>query len=136
MLHLATSLKARYKRVGAVGFCYGGWAVAQLASSAHSPAPVDCIAFAHPTMLEKSEIDEISVPVQILAPEHDDQFTPELKAYALSTIPNKNVAFDYQYFPGLQHAFAVRGDPSNRAEQEGMQRAKDAVVLWLRQWLQ
>ncbi len=109
--------------------------MSQLASGAHNPALVDCIAFAHPSLLEKSEIDEISVPVQILAPEHDDQFTPEMKAYTLSTLPKKNVPFDYQYFPGLQHAFAIRGDQSNKPEQEGMQRAKDAVVLWLRQWL-
>ena len=121
--------------MGAIGFCYGGWAVAELASAAHDPSPVDCIAFAHPSLLDKSEIDSIRVPIQILAPEHDDQFTPELRAYTLGVLPSNGVAFDYQYFPGLQHAFAVRGDSDDEAEQWGMERAKNAAVLWFCQWL-
>ena len=131
---VAKVLKSQYKRLGAVGFCYGGWAVFKLGSQEKNGL-VDCIATAHPSLLENQEIDRVSVPVQILAPEHDDMFSEDLKAHATAAIPKLGVAFDYQYFPGLQHAFAVRGDPSNTGEQNGMERAKDCVVMWLRQWL-
>lgn len=80
-------------------------------------------------------MDEINVPVQIVAPEHDMVFTPELKAYANAVIPTKGVAYDYQYFPGVQHGFASRGDPKNPTERRAMIRAKNAMVGWMREWL-
>ncbi|KAJ5779262.1 Alpha/Beta hydrolase protein [Penicillium paradoxum] len=129
----AQSLRSRYRRTGAVGFCFGGWAVFRL--GAKDRDLVDCISVAHPTLLEKSEIDTVGVPVQILAPEIDPMFTPELKAYSNLVLPKLGVAYDYQFFPGLEHAFAIRGDPGNAAERKGMERAKNAAVFWMRQWL-
>ena len=134
MLAVCRELKLRYKRLGAVGFCYGAWAVFRLGSTDNSGL-VDCISIAHPSNLEKEEIDKVGVPVQILAPEIDAMFTEELKAYTTSTIPKLGVPFDYQYFPRIEHAFASRGDPDNQDERDGMERAKDCIVLWLRQWL-
>lgn len=60
-----------YKRVGAIGFCYGGWAVFQL--GAKSNPLVDCISMAHPSLMTEAEIEAVGVPVQILAPETDTQ---------------------------------------------------------------
>lgn len=96
---------------------------------------MDCISVTHPSFLEKSEIDQVGVPVQVMAPEIDPMFTPELKAYSNQVLPTLGVAYDYQFFPGLEHAFAIRGDPGNTAEQKGMARAKNAAVFWMRQWL-
>ena len=130
----ARALRSQYKRVGAIGFCFGGWAVFRLGAKS-SDSIVDCISTGHPTWLEKSEIENVGVPVQILAPEFDTQFTPELKAFANSVIPTLGVPYDYQYFPGLEHAFATRGDEKNVAEYKGMLRAKAAAVAWFRLWL-
>ena len=96
---------------------------------------VDAISTAHPSILTKEEVNAISVPVQILAPEHDPQLTPELKAYCNSTIPSLNVPYDYQYFPGLRHGFAVRCDLKDEQAKKGLERAKNSVVSWFAQWL-
>lgn len=96
---------------------------------------MDCISTAHPTDLEEEEIRSVAVPVQIMAPEMDPKFTPELKAFSNATIPTLNVAYDYQFFPGLAHAFAIRGNPQDPQERKGMARAKDAAVYWFRLWL-
>ena len=40
---------------------------------------MDCISTAHPSWLTEEEIEGVGVPVQILAPEIDPVFTPELK---------------------------------------------------------
>ena len=69
---------------------------------------MDCISTAHPSLLTKEEINEVGVPAQIIAPEHDPLFDSEMKAYANATIPTLNVAYDYQYFPGVAHGFAVK----------------------------
>jgi len=69
---------------------------------------VDAISVAHPSLLTKEEIDNIAVPVQILAPETDGMYTPELKEHSLRVLPEKGVEFDYQYFPKLSHGFAAK----------------------------
>ncbi|KAH8896519.1 putative hydrolase [Thozetella sp. PMI_491] len=130
----AKALKSQYKRVGALGFCFGGWAVFRLGAKT-SENLVACISTAHPSLLEKGEIDNVRVPVQVLAPEIDPQFTPELKQYANQVIPTLSIPYDYQHFPGVEHAFAVRGDSKNEAEYQAMLRAKAAATSWFRFWL-
>ena len=85
---------------------------------------VDCISTAHPSLLEKCEIEAVRVPVQIMAPEFDPMFTDELKVFSNQTIPKQGLAYDYQYFPGVEHAFASRGDPNNQAERKGMKKGE------------
>ncbi|CAF9928030.1 MAG: hypothetical protein HETSPECPRED_006733 [Heterodermia speciosa] len=127
----AKSLKAElgFKKVGAVGYCYGGWAVFQLGKK--SNPLVDAISTAHPSLLTKEEINDVGVPAQILAPEHDPVFVPEMKAYANETIPKLNVAYDYQYFPGVAHGFAIKcNDEGSDLDKKSLERAKNAVVGW------
>jgi len=137
MKALARFLRTKHRRIGAIGFCYGGSAVFQLGGkSAGDDGPlVDCISAAHPTFLEKEEMSDVAVPVQMIAPEKDPKFTQELKAFAVLEIPQLGVPFDYQYFPGLEHGFAVRGHQQNEAEAKGLERAMRAAVGWFREWL-
>lgn len=96
---------------------------------------VDAISTAHPSLLTKEEISSVGVPAQILAPEHDPAFTPDMKAFANETIPKLNVEYDYQYFPGVAHGFSTRCDQSNAHEKHSLERAKNAVVGWFAQYL-
>ena len=119
--------------MAALGYCWG--ASGALAVAAKGVGLVDCISLAHPSNATKSEIDNVVVPVQILAPEYDPMFTKELRDYASATVPSLGLAYNLQYFPGLEHGFAIRGDPGKPNEREGLAIAKSAVVVWLRQWL-
>lgn len=131
----ARALRESYAKVGAVGYCYGGWAVFRLSAAEHQPALVDCITAGHPSLLTKEDIDGVAVPVQILAPERDQVYTAELKTHTFQTVPTKGVAFDYQHFPGVEHACLVRGDETKDGEREAMVRGKNAAVAWLKQFL-
>lgn len=134
IVRFAESLRPSYSRIGAIGYCYGGgWAVLQLGARGRNL--VDCISTAHPSMITKQEIASVNVPTQILAPEFDHMFSEELKAYSQEALPKAGVPFDYQYFPGLHHGFAIRGDPQRDGERKGMERAKNAASLWFRHWL-
>ncbi|KAI1628092.1 Alpha/Beta hydrolase protein [Exophiala viscosa] len=156
----ATKLKKElgYKKVGAIGFCYGGWAVFQLAAkgklsqwslrtmyqvtalltdlvSDKGNDLVDCISTAHPSLLEKPEIDAVNKPFQLIIPETDPQFTKELADHYFQVLPSLKLDSDYRYFPGLVHGFATRGDTSDPVQKEGLERAKDAAVSWFKQYL-
>ena len=96
---------------------------------------VGCISTGHSTSLEKSEIENVGLPVQILGPEFDAMFTPELKEFSNKVIPTLGVPYDYQYFPGVEHSFATRGDRQSEAQIRALTRAKNAAVHWFRQWL-
>ncbi|KIW94542.1 uncharacterized protein Z519_04518 [Cladophialophora bantiana CBS 173.52] len=131
----ARLLRAKYKKVGAIGFCYGGWACFRLGAKEHQPPLVDCITAGHPSLLTRKDIDEVAVPVQILAPQDDPTYTAELKAHTFETVPKAGVYFDYLHLPGVEHGCLVRGDPERAGEREAMARAKNAAVGWFRQFL-
>lgn len=134
MYACARALRSQYKKVGAVGFCFGGWAVFDLGARENGGL-VDCISTGHPSWLTKGDIDNVGVPVQILAPEHDPVYTQELKDYSNAVIPTLGVPYQYQYFPGVAHAFATRGNLDDESERRAQKIAKDAVVYWFRQFL-
>lgn len=129
----AKALRSEFKKVAVIGYCYGGWGCFQLGAKGNDL--VDCISMAHPSGLTEDEIKNVGVPVQIMAPETDPVFTPELKEFANKTIPTLGVEYDYQYFPGLVHGFAVKGDQNNATQKKGLERAKNAAVYWFRQYL-
>lgn len=136
----ARALRAKHERVGAVGFCYGGWAVHRLGAKEHiDPATgrglVDCVSAGHPSLLTKQDIDEVAVPVQILAPEHDVAFTEELKLHSWTTMQKNGVPFEYVHFPGVEHACLVRGDANHKGEREAFERGAREAVNWARLWL-
>jgi dienelactone hydrolase len=129
----AKALKSQYKKVGAIGYCYGGWACFQLAAKGNNL--LDCVSVAHPSLLDKSEIDSLAVPTQIIAPENDPSFTPELKEYSNKVIPTLGIPYQYDFYPGLVHGFAGRGDPKDQKQKEGLERARNSAVTWFNQFL-
>lgn len=128
----AQTLKSQYKKVIAVGFCYGGWGCFKLAAD---PSLIDAISTAHPSLLDKSEIEGAKVPVQVIAPENDMAYTEELKKYTLETLPKLNINWEYIHFAGLTHGFAVRGDPNNPTTMNGFMKAKRNVVTFANEYL-
>lgn len=131
----ARALREKHAVVGAVGYCYGGWAVFRLGAREHQAAPlVDFVSMAHPSLLTDKDIDEMAVPVQLLMPEVDAASPPERKSYLFVTLQKLGVPFDYQHFPGVEHACMVRGSEEHEGEREAMTRGKDVTVSWIRQW--
>ena len=131
----ARALRAQYKKVGAVGFCYGGWAVLRLGAKEHNPPLVDFISLGHPSMLTKKDIEEVNVPVQVLAPEIDQAYTDELKKFTFETVMKLGIPFDYQHYPGVEHSCFIRGDPEVKGDREALVRGKHAAVSWFVQFL-
>lgn len=123
-----------FKKIGAVGYCYGGWAVLRLAAG---PPLVDAIVCAHPSWVTKEDFENVTVPVQFLSPEVDGQFPDELKLYAFQKVVlgTKSVPLEWVHFPGVAHGCLTKGDESIEGEREAMAKGKDAAVRWFKEWL-
>ena len=128
----AQALKAQYPKVAAIGYCWGGWACLQLGAD---PTLIDAISTAHPALLKEADFDNVKVPVQLLAPEHDNTFTPELKQYSLKALPRTAIQWEYVYFAGYTHGFASRGDPSELSKRPGLERAKRCAVNFFNEFI-
>ncbi|KAI1115794.1 putative hydrolase [Nemania sp. NC0429] len=125
-----------FKRLGAIGFCYGGWAVCHLGSRERGGgALVDVVSFGHPTFLVKEDIANLAVPIQMLAPELDHAFTAELKRYAFETLLGLGLPFEYVHYPGIKHGGLVRGSEAVAHERDAMAAAKNSAVAWFRRHL-
>ncbi|KAI9662975.1 MAG: hypothetical protein M1821_008022 [Bathelium mastoideum] len=130
---VAKALKSQHKKVAAIGFCWGAWACFRLAAKGNNI--LDAVSVAHPSLLEKSEIENLGVPTQILSPETDPQYTPELKQFSLDTLPKLGIDFEYIYFPGLVHGFAVKGDRNDPKQKDALEKAKNSAVNFFKQYL-
>ncbi|CAM1511776.1 Fc.00g092890.m01.CDS01 [Cosmosporella sp. VM-42] len=131
----ARVLREKHTKVGAVGFCYGGWAVFRLGSSEHDPPLVDCITAGHPSLLKMEDIDGVSVPTQVLAPQIDMAYNEDFKVHTFQTMIKKRLPFDYVHFPDVVHSCLVRGSEEQKGEREAMRRGKDAAVAWIKEFL-
>lgn len=142
MRHVAVEACARaikaehgFKRLGAIGFCYGGWAVCHLASKERAAPLVDAISMGHPSWLTKDDVANLTVPLQILAPQHDHSFPTELKLYTFETLLKLNLPFEYVHYPDIIHGGLVRGSERVAKEREAMAAAKNSAVAWFRRFL-
>lgn len=135
IITFAKYLRERFARVGAAGYCFGGWAVFRLGAREHNPPLVDCIISGHPSNLTEDDIDNVGVPFQMLAPEDDFTYSPELKLYTFKRAQTAGLPFDYQHFPGVRHSCLTRGDDSRPGEKAAMVRGKDAAVAWLQRYI-
>ena len=134
----AREIRKNHKYVGASGYCYGGWACFNLGAKEHNPPGkplVDCITTAHPSAVTKEEIESLAVPTQLIIPEHEPAFTPDLREHAQKIIPSLNLPYEYLYFPGVQHGFAAKGDPKDPVQKAAMARAMQAAAYWFKLWL-
>lgn len=124
-----------FEKVGAIGFCYGGWAVFRLAGAKEKL--VDCVTAGHPSMLTKEDVEGVraDVAVQVLAPEIDMMYTDEMKTHTFVTLQKLGVPFDYQHYPKVEHACFSRGDEKKEGEKAALVRGKNAAVAWAKYWL-
>ncbi|TKA77700.1 hypothetical protein B0A55_04015, partial [Friedmanniomyces simplex] len=110
----ARKLRSEYKKLGASGYCYGGWAVCRLGAKGNDL--VDCISMGHPSMLVEADLDGVA-------------------EYTWKTLQKNGVVFGYEHFPGVEHSCFTRGNPGKAGELEAMVRGKSAAVGWFRQFL-
>lgn len=110
------------KRLGAVGFCWGGGYAVFVAGG---PAPkVDAAVGYHVSSITPADVDAIAVPVSLQQsdPKLDNSVNATLFAYIEKSFASKRSAgaggaggldLEARAFPGMPHGFALRGNMSD-----------------------
>ncbi|KAK7227897.1 hypothetical protein V2G26_000067 [Clonostachys chloroleuca] len=112
-------------RIGAVGYCLGAKYVIR-----HYKNGIECGFIAHPSFVEAEELAAISGPLSIAAAEKDDIFTTEKRHESEKVLAKANHRYQINLFSGVEHGFAVRGDPSVKTERFAKDQAFLQAVAW------
>ncbi|KIV93097.1 hypothetical protein PV10_04339 [Exophiala mesophila] len=125
-------LRTKYnaKKIGAVGYCFGGkYVVRHLRPDS---GKIDVGYTAHPSFVDAAELRDIKGPLAISAAETDHIFPTEKRHE--SEVILKEVGYPYQInlYSGVEHGFAVRGDLNNPVAKY----AKESAFIQALQWFE
>lgn len=96
------------------------------------PGQIDVGACAHPSFVEDVELEAIKGPFAIAAAETDHIFPSEKRHHSEDVLKKTGQPYQINLYSGVEHGFAVRGDPKNRV----VQYAKESAFLQHVQWFE
>jgi len=125
-----------YKRIGTVGYCFGGSISARLGST----DTVNTIVIAHPGKLTADQIRAIKVPASWLLAEEDSYFKDKdvKTAQAIFTEQEgkpEHVDYEFRIWKGTAHGFAVRPNLAVPEVKAGYEGGLDQTVAWFKKTL-
>jgi len=115
------------KRIGGVGYCFGGKYVARFLKE----GKLDAGYTAHPSFMMPDELKGIQGPLSIAAAETDHIFPAE-KRHETEQILKDDLKVPYQVtlYSDVEHGFAVRADISKKAVKYAKEQAFYQAVQW------
>lgn len=128
--HMRTSLGV--KRIGAVGYCFGGKYVARFLAAGKG---VDVGFTAHPSFMDAAELKKVEGPLSIAAAETDQIFPAEKRRESEDILKEMKVPYQMCLYSDVAHGFAVRGDVSQKSQRFAKEAAFEQAVVWFNVWL-
>lgn len=114
-----------FKKIGAAGYCFGAKYVAR-----HFKDGIDVAYFAHPSFVDDDELAAITGPLSIAAAEIDTIFPAELRHKSEEILKKTGQPWQINLFSGVEHGFAVRGDPKDQRQKYAKEQAFYQAVAW------
>ncbi|KXX82713.1 Protein AIM2 [Madurella mycetomatis] len=121
------TLKEKYgiTKIGGVGYCFGAKYVVR-----HYKDGISVGYVAHPSFVEEDELEAITGPLAISAAETDSIFPAEKRHRSEEILKKTGQPYQINLFSGVEHGFAVRGDPSIKVERFAKEQAFLQAVTW------
>ncbi|ORY06766.1 dienelactone hydrolase [Clohesyomyces aquaticus] len=121
------------KKVGAVGYCWGGKYVPRFLKG--DAGGIDVGFIAHPSNLDDGEIEGMVGPISIAAGDLDDAFNATRRRTAEDILIKKNTTYQTSLYAGAPHGFGVRVDLMNKRQKFAKEGAFYQAVGWFDAWL-
>ncbi|KAF2274650.1 alpha/beta-hydrolase [Westerdykella ornata] len=119
------------KRLGGVGYCFGGKYVCRFLKS----GKLDAGYIAHPSFVDAEEVEGIEGPLSIAAAETDHIFPAEKRHETEAILLKHKVPYQINLFSDVVHGFAVRCDLSKRREKFAKEQAFFQAVAWFDEYV-
>jgi len=120
------------KRIGAVGYCFGGKYVARFLAQGKG---VDAGFVAHPSNMEGKEVQAIVKPFSIGAAETDTAFPPERRHETEVTLQKLGIPYQITLYGSVNHGYAVRGNMSDKRAKYAKEEAYLQAVRFFDTWV-
>ena len=121
----------RCQKIGAVGYCFGGKYVVRYLR----PGQIDAGYTAHPSFVQEDELRGIKGPLAISAAEVDPIFPSEKRHESEVILKELGLPYQINLYSGVEHGFAVRGNPEKRTVQYAKESAFLQAVQWFKEHL-
>jgi len=109
-----------------VGYCFGGPYVLDLAAT----DDVVAAAFAHPAFLDEDHFEKAKQPLLLSCSETDYTFSVESRRRAEDILVKNKATYTIQVFSGVEHGFAVRGDPNVGDSRWAKEESARGIIGW------
>ncbi|XP_059311902.1 endo-1,3;1,4-beta-D-glucanase-like [Lycium ferocissimum] len=119
--------------IGAAGFCWGGLVVSKLAKY---ESTIGAAVILHPGPIAVDEINEVKVPIAILAAENDHIFPPDQAKLLDEALSAKSEIESFvKIFPGVEHGWTVRYNIEDESAVKSAEEAHSDMLNWFTKFI-
>lgn len=128
------------RKVGVVGFCWGGYGATKLAhgeTARNGKHLIDAAYTAHPSELEvPKDFEEVKIPYCMVIGDNDMALSLKKVQQAGKILDTKKeVDSEVVIIPKAKHGFAVRASPDDKVEKDLADQAEDQMVKWFARYM-
>lgn len=125
--------KLNCKKIGAVGYCFGAkYVVRHLRPD---EGKIDVGYCAHPSFIDKEELQDMKGPLAISAAETDSIFPTEKRHETEVILKEMKASYQINLYAGVEHGFAVRGDMKDQKQKYAKENAFLQALEWFEEYL-
>lgn len=85
---------------------------------------------AHPSFVDEEEFESLKIPFAIAAAETDTIFPDEKRHQSEAILKKIGIPYQINLYQGVEHGFAVRGDPNVKAIRYAKKSAFNQAIEW------
>jgi dienelactone hydrolase len=139
-------------KLGVCGFCWGGYQSTHLCAEPTvedgTERLIDAQFCAHPSALKSpgdivNAVTKFKVPYSVAVGRKDFVFSPKesegveavLRERAGDGNGGNDIHYEFKYYEGCAHGFAVRAKPGDTVQEKGAEDACTQAVTWFKKWL-
>ncbi|KAL5583881.1 hypothetical protein FOVSG1_015232 [Fusarium oxysporum f. sp. vasinfectum] len=115
-------------RIGSVGYCFGSKYVVRFLDDAN----INVGFIAHPSFIEKAELEAIKAPLSVAAAETDILFPPDKRKESEGILSKIDIPSHINLYLGTSHGFAVRCDLNVRRQKSAKEVAFAQALTWFK----
>ncbi|QYT01708.1 Dienelactone hydrolase [Trichoderma simmonsii] len=124
------------KKIGGVGYCFGAkYVVRNLGYLSGSGDGLDAGYVAHPSFVERDELQAIKKPLAISAAETDSIFPTSKRHESEEILIGTKIPYQINLFSGVEHGFAVRLSEETPVGNFAKEQAFVQAITWFNMYL-